>query len=161
MSDQDKFDYVNYSRHYLLMSRFVAESNMIEGIPVTTTAQVKAHEKFWEGLLTVDAVIALVKVLQPDALPRFDSSIPGVRVGPHVAPPSSPSIRIQLEAILKVADPWEQHCLYKDLHPFTDGNGRSGRAIWGHRMLPVTSPAFQRKFLHSFYYQTLASKRKL
>ena len=27
-------------------------------------------------------------------------------------------------------DAWTAHCEYEALHPFTDGNGRSGRAIW-------------------------------
>jgi hypothetical protein len=56
-------------------------------------------------------------------------------------------------------DPWHAHVEYEHLHPFTDGNGRSGRMLWhwmmkkkyGSRYESMTSIGF----LHRFYYQSM------
>lgn len=74
-------------------------------------------------------------------------------MGDHVAPPSGPEIVSQLEKVLLIKNVWEQHVAYETLHPFTDGNGRSGRALWLHRHGGVAPIGF----LHAFYYQTLSN----
>lgn len=51
-------------------------------------------------------------------------------------------------------DPYKIHLLYEDLHPFTDGNGRSGRAIWLWQM--ERQGGTRLSFLHWWYYATLA-----
>ena len=79
-----------------------------------------------------------------------------VRVGSYRPPEGGPAIRQRLQELLnrvnerKISE-FDAHVCYETLHPFTDGNGRSGRAIW----LWQNSGYAPLGFLHSFYYQTL------
>lgn len=141
------------------LGAFVQESNRIEGIEVTTDDHIAAHNEFLDRPLSVVSIVELVSTLQPDARFRNTPSAPNVQVGRHIAPRSGPDIQTNLESILTIHDPWEQHNAYETLHPFTDCNGRSGRAIWLHRHYHDQSLdmwALRRGFLHSWYYQTLS-----
>lgn len=146
------------------LPNFVAESNRIEGIlRAPTKAEIEAHLAFLEtDPVTIDALIGFVAVVQPNARIRDKTSVPGVRVGSHIAPPSSPDIRHRLEEILRSPrHPYHVHHAYETLHPFTDGNGRSGRVLWLWQMLRTerAEQAAQLGFLHTFYYQTLEHAR--
>ena len=84
--------------------------------------------------------------------------MPGVRVGDHIAPPSGPKLMSRLQDLLdrvnrKQVRPHQAHVEYENLHPFSDGNGRSGRALW----LWMRQGDAPVGFLRQFYYDTLAS----
>jgi hypothetical protein len=146
---------------------FVTESNRIEGInrkPLKT--ELSAHA----GLLALDELSVgqledFVRVVAGRPLRRW----PGydVRVGNHIPPPGGPHIEEALVALLgranAGADPFRVHVEYETLHPFMDGNGRSGRAVWLWQMLrQFRAPhALRMGFLHLFYYQTLSARSAL
>ena len=51
------------------------------------------------------------------------------------------------------AGAWALHKHFESLHPFLDGNGRTGRALWLWMMGGIAQVPLG--FLHTFYYQTL------
>lgn len=140
--------------------RFIVESNDIEGIyREPLLSEIEAHMQFLAvPEVTVEALEQFVAVVQPKARLR-DSIGLNVRVGQHIAPMGGPEIVTRLRHILrqvrKGAEPFHIHRAYLTLHPFTDGNGRSARALWLWQMKgPARVPL---GFLHSYYYQTLAA----
>jgi len=145
---------------------FVRESNTIEGITrKPTDKEVEAHRTFLKAGPSIGSLMDLVAVLQPNAELRAHEGVPGVRVGDHVAPPSGIMIRAELEGIILAAKdpkatPYRVHVAYETLHPFTDGNGRSGRAVWLWQMLELKDPHWTLGFLHAWYYQSLSGGRR-
>ena len=142
------------------LTTFIRESNRIEGIEREPyQKEVAALERFLR-LETIEVwdLELLVETFQPGARLR-DKPEMNVQVGNHIAPQGGSEIRSALEAILQTtqngASPYQAHRDYEAVHPFTDGNGRSGRALWlwmmhrNHGGAPLG-------FLHTFYYQALA-----
>jgi len=144
---------------------FVRESNRIEGIlREPTVDEINAHLGLLAlNKLTVQDILAFVEIVAPGKPLRNRAGM-NVRVGGHVAPSGGRQIEINLMLLLaKVSKrapfptPHRAHCNYEALHPFMDGNGRSGRAIWLWMMGGIENAPLG--FLHHFYYQTLSEQR--
>lgn len=140
---------------------FVRESNLIERIAREPILEEVAATQIITALtdVRVEDVQRFVSVCQPDAVLRQDRG-QDVRVGHYVAPPGGQHIYVRLQELLAHASqgsltPWRLHVAYEMLHPFTDGNGRSGRALWLWRMIRHRDRRAELGFLHAFYYQTL------
>lgn len=144
---------------------FCIESNRIEGIENAPQKEVEALALFLLlSRLEVEDVSNFVNVVQPGAVLRDQYGL-NVRIGNYRPPEGAPEIRYSLETLLRQAptmSSFDLHVAYESLHPFTDGNGRSGRAIWLWHLKNCKSDwgfanSLGRGFLHTFYYQTLAA----
>lgn len=138
---------------------FILESNAIENIHREPSVQeIEEHLRFLHlDIVTIPDIEVFVQIYAHQKL--RDKTGMDVKVGGRLCPLGGPSIRSALQEILDNIphkSPWETHVAYELLHPFIDGNGRSGRMLWlwvmEQRGLPLYSG-----FLRTFYYQTLAS----
>lgn len=146
--------------------RFVSESNQIEGITrVPSDEEMDASSDFLRlRRVHVADLERFVSVCAPGARLRKEQGM-NVAVGRHIAPPGGPQLVHALELLLEranssAADPFSVHVDYETLHPFMDGNGRSGRILWAWMMNRDHDRLLDLGFLHAFYYQTLSSSRK-
>jgi len=146
-----------------LVRGFVEESNAIEGYvreayraEVVATADFLAKERIW-----VNDVTQLVTVLTHIPMPLRIRKGMDVQVGTYVAPAGGALV---VEALVSLLDhvssdkvtPLINHVAFENLHPYMDGNGRAGRALWAWQMLHYDHRfGIQLGFLHAFYYQLL------
>lgn len=146
--------------------RFLEESNLIEGIvPPVPHREVKAAQSFLKlERLTVEDVSKLVDVFRPGAKLR-DKPGMDVRVGDHLPMRGGPDVpywlKLQILGDASKSNPHVTRFLYEKLHPFTDGNGRSGRMIWLWQMKQQGKLDYALKlgFLECWYRQSLSEGR--
>jgi hypothetical protein len=141
---------------------FADESNKIEGMGPATIVEVEAlHDFLDDPMVTAQALELYVGAVAPGHVLRKHVGL-NVRVGSHIAPAGGPEIYDRLHDRLmnrRQWTPYQNHLWYENLHPFTDGNGRSGRALWLYEMLERgLGSGLTIGFLHSFYYQTLEAQ---
>jgi Fic family protein len=144
---------------------FVAESNQIESIQhLPTPDEIAAHQRVLElGEVTVAELELFVERVAGAKLRRRHGANVYL-IGEPDLPRGGPEIERSLAGLLRCANegivgPYETHVAYELLHPFNDGNGRSGRVLWAWQMRAVDQDPFIRPFLQMFYYQTLSAMR--
>lgn len=146
---------------------FIRESFAIEGVEFLQLSNdvkqnvIRAHERFLhQDPLTIDALVDFVKYVEPTAELRTK---PGqdVSVAGHRAMRGGEQVKTALVALLERANmdkrpkravSFDYYWQYLWLHPFTDCNGRSARALWL-KLLGNAVP--DELFLGEFHYQAL------
>lgn len=139
---------------------FIRESNRIEGIHrEPTESEIVEYHRFMDlKEVTIEDLQYFVKVYQSDAVLRDRTGF-DVQVGSYFPPRGDITIKTRLMDILNDAEAGRGHDgrrahvihrRYESLHPFTDGNGRSGRMLWMWMMKKAPLG-----FLHHWYYQSL------
>lgn len=143
---------------------FVRESNRIEGIlREPSPAEIEEHAVLlMQPQITVAILESFVAVVAPGKPLRTQKGM-NVYVGDHHPPLGGPHIQPELQSILdsaylRGASAFDTHMAYETLHPFMDGNGRSGRALWLHMMGGIERAPLG--FLHHWYYQSLSNWRQ-
>lgn len=140
---------------------FVSESNRIEGMDEARAHEIEAHATLL-AVPRVDIIDLRRFVSEIGGGPLRELSGMDVRVGAHRPRPGGPMVLDILTLYLqdinaRCVAPYEIHRDYEYLHPFMDGNGRSGRALWLWQMGGIEKAPLG--FLHSYYYQSLEAAR--
>jgi hypothetical protein len=135
---------------------FTKESLEIEGIyrPPRVLEISTLHKFLLLPEITIKDLERITKIYQDTAVLRDQEGM-NVRVGKYRPPSGGPIIRTMLQELLdkqRDLSPWELHKQYEKIHPFTDGNGRSGRALWLWRR---GVDHYNVPFLRATYYERL------
>lgn len=159
-----------YSEH---IKNFIIESNKIEGIKkFDMDKQFDAYADFLcLDIINVSDILKLARTLNSSCKPPLPTPYlrekkgMDVRVGNYYPAKGGTYVRQMLETLLmNINDTHSQmtcykfHCEYESIHPLTDCNGRTGRAIWLWMMMGY-GWNINLGFLHSFYYQALDAYR--
>jgi hypothetical protein len=152
---------------------FLVENSKIEGIELNHTELMRQRELLNYFLDLPELEVYLVCA----AAERFAGKRgilrnkvgEDVMVGDYVAPKGGPGVRESLELLVREVKLsqnryskgrenriFHNHMAFEKLHPFMDGNGRTGRLLWVWEMEKAGFTWWREiGFLHAFYYQTL------
>lgn len=141
---------------------FIRESNMIEGIIREPTGdEVQEYKRFITlAHVKVADLEEFVSIYESGAELRRNAGM-NVRVGSDTPLAGGHLVEVRLRELLNdIQDndswlsPYDAHIRYEKMHPFMDGNGRSGRMLWAWHMTWV-GRKWNGTFLQEFYYQSL------
>jgi len=139
---------------------FVHESNCIEGI-INDREDESALIRLQRLLKHPDLAISIISKYNNAGFLRNKPGM-DVYVGKYTPPQGGFSMTAALREVLDRANegyhPYKVHQLFESLHPYMDGNGRTGRAIWLWQMVRQKGYNLDLGFLHAYYYQSLSVK---
>ena len=152
---------------HLRLNIFCQESNRIEGERTHTRHDMTALETILKAEKLTEAVLleahkqyAKKSELTPDERGAYRKV--QVYVGRYVPPKPSEVQKLMDNYLLyygtQLVDSYRAHCMFEQIHPFVDFNGRVGRALWL-RIAILEGYDCSLGFLHKFYYQTLSAFR--
>ena len=145
---------------YLKLKKFAIESDMIEGENFKE-CHLEALQYILDHKLTQKALLHAHKLFAPDEEWGGRYRDCAVWIGWKQAPSFGlvPELMNNWFLDLPKMSSWEAHNKFEHIHPFQDGNGRMGRAIWL-KLALEEGYMFQRSFLHHYYYQSLSNFKK-
>ncbi len=147
------------------LEAFVRESWKIEGLTLGSDIEpvMDLHRIFLQREMvgTIQLEEAAKAFTHGVGLLRIHTGM-DVVVGNHVPPRGGELVFNDLLGIVRLVQegfesPYSVHQRYETLHPFMDGNGRTGRMLWAWMMQRDASDLafWNRGFLHTWYYQSL------
>lgn len=139
------------------LMEFAKESNRIEGI-TNSEANERMFEKLESFLKLKKLTVENVCEFNEWGVLR-DKAGMGARIGTRVFTAGGEYVSHSFRVLINALDnfrPFYTHQQFEQLHPFTDGNVRTGRAIWLWQMVRQHDYDLSLWFLHKFYYQALS-----